>query len=67
MRNIARSRWTQVVSLAAVGVLALSFSGISQLFVAGARPPHLAAVLPLSVISDIYRHPGLPPAGDDRR
>ena len=24
MRNIARSRWTQVVSLAAVGVLALS-------------------------------------------
>jgi predicted acyl esterase len=43
-----------------VGMIGISFSGISQLFVAGAKPPHLGAILPLSVMSDIYRHPGLP-------
>jgi predicted acyl esterase len=43
-----------------VGMVGISFPGISQLFVAGARPPHLAAVAPLSVISDIYRAPGFP-------
>ncbi len=43
-----------------VGMVGISFPGISQLFVAGARPPHLAAVAPLSVIADIYRAPGFP-------
>jgi uncharacterized protein len=43
-----------------VGMVGLSFSGISQLFVAGARPPHLGAVAPLSTIGDIYRAPGYP-------
>ena len=43
-----------------VGMVGISFPGISQLFVAGARPPHLAAVAPLSVIADIYRAPGYP-------
>src|SRR5690606_12678772 len=33
-----------------VGMIGISFSGISQLFVAGARPPHLAGITPLSVI-----------------
>src|SRR5262245_9948368 len=42
------------------GMVGISFPGISQLFVAGARPPHLAAVAPLSVIADIYRAPGFP-------
>jgi predicted acyl esterase len=43
-----------------VGMVGISFPGISQLFVAGDRPPHLAAVAPLSVIADIYRAPGFP-------
>jgi hypothetical protein len=37
-----------------VGMVGISFSGISQLFVAGSRPPHLAAVAPLSVTDDLY-------------
>ena len=32
-----------------------SYPGISQLFVAQTRPPHLAAITPLSVIDDTYR------------
>jgi predicted acyl esterase len=43
-----------------VGMVGISFPGISQLFVGGARPPHLAAIAPLSVIADIYRAPGYP-------
>src|SRR6185436_10156268 len=31
-----------------VGMIGISFPGISQIFVAGAQPPHLAAVAPLS-------------------
>jgi predicted acyl esterase len=37
-----------------VGMVGLSYSGISQLYVASTRPPHLAAVLPQSVIADPY-------------
>ncbi len=43
-----------------VGMVGLSFSGITQTFVGGARPPHLGAVAPLSTIGDIYRAPGYP-------
>ena len=43
-----------------VGMVGISFPGISQLFVGGARPPHLAAIAPLSVIGDIYQSPGFP-------
>jgi predicted acyl esterase len=43
-----------------VGMVGITFPGISQLFVGGARPPHLAALAPLSVIADIYRAPGFP-------
>jgi predicted acyl esterase len=43
-----------------VGMIGISFPGISQLFVGGARPPHLAAIAPLSVIADIFRAPGYP-------
>lgn len=35
-----------------VGMVGLSYSGISQLYVAATRPPHLAAVTPQSVIAD---------------
>lgn len=37
-----------------VGLVGISFSGISQLFVAGTRPPDLAAAAPLSVTNDLY-------------
>jgi len=37
-----------------VGMVGISFSGISQFFVAGARPPGLAAISPLSVTDDLY-------------
>lgn len=43
-----------------VGMVGISFPAITQLFVGGARPPHLGALAPLSVIGDIYRAPGLP-------
>ncbi|MEB2286164.1 MAG: hypothetical protein B6D46_00220 [Polyangiaceae bacterium UTPRO1] len=43
-----------------VGMVGISFPGISQMFVAGAQPPHLAAVAPFSIIGDIYRAPGFP-------
>jgi hypothetical protein len=38
-----------------VGMVGLSYPGISQLFVAQLKPPHLAAVAPLSVIADTGR------------
>jgi predicted acyl esterase len=43
-----------------VGMVGISFPGITQMFVAGAQPPHLVAVAPFSVIGDIYRSPGFP-------
>jgi predicted acyl esterase len=38
-----------------VGMVGLSYPGISQLFVAQSQPPSLAAIAPLSVVGDIYR------------
>ncbi len=38
-----------------VGMAGISYPGISQLFVARTRPPHLAAITPLSVIDDTFR------------
>ncbi len=46
---VARQPWVLHHKVAMVG---LSFPGISQLFVAAARPPSLAAILPQSVIAD---------------
>lgn len=43
-----------------VGMVGISFPGISQIFVGGARPPHLRALAPFSLIADIYRSPGFP-------
>jgi uncharacterized protein len=43
-----------------VGMVGISFSGITQLFTAGTRPPHLAAITPLSVTDDIYSGTGFP-------
>jgi predicted acyl esterase len=38
-----------------VGMVGLSYPGISQLFVAQLRPPHLASIAPLSVIDDTIK------------
>ncbi|MGZ4682554.1 MAG: CocE/NonD family hydrolase [Acidimicrobiales bacterium] len=38
-----------------VGMVGISYMGISQLFVGQTRPPHLRAITPLSVIADTFR------------
>ena len=38
-----------------IGMIGISYPGISQLFVGATRPPHLSAIAPLSVIADTYR------------
>ena len=38
-----------------VGMVGISYPGITQLFVASTRPPSLAAITPLSVFDDAYR------------
>jgi predicted acyl esterase len=43
-----------------VGMGGISYSGITQLFTAGTRPPHLAAVSPMSVTDDTYTATGYP-------
>ncbi len=48
---VAAQPW---VKGAKVGMVGISFSGITQLFVAGTQPPHLAAIAPLSVTDDSY-------------
>jgi uncharacterized protein len=47
IETIARQPW---VLHNRVGMLGISYGGISQLFTAETRPPHLAAIAPLSVI-----------------
>lgn len=43
-----------------VGMVGISYSGFSQLFVGGTRPPHLAAVAPMSGTDDLYSGIGFP-------
>jgi predicted acyl esterase len=43
-----------------VGMVGISYSGYSQLFVGGTRPPHLAALAPMSVTADLYDGIGFP-------
>ncbi len=54
---VARQPW---VKFHKVGMVGLSYSGISQLFVASTQPPSLAAIAPLSVIEDPWKmsYPG---------
>jgi len=49
---VAAQPWVLHHKVAMVGI---SYSGITQLFVAQTQPPHLAAITPLSVIADTYR------------
>jgi len=46
---VAHQGWVQDGE---VGMTGLSYPGISQLFVAQARPPHLVAITPMSVLAD---------------
>lgn len=58
VETVAAEPWVQGNK---VGMVGISFSGISQFFVAGAQPPGLAAIAPLSVTDDLYST-GLPGA-----
>jgi uncharacterized protein len=49
VETVARQPW---VMHDEVGMLGISYGGISQLFVAATRPPSLAAITPLSVLDD---------------
>ncbi len=49
IETVARQSW---VANDKVGMLGISYGGISQLFVAATRPPSLAAITPLSVLDD---------------
>jgi predicted acyl esterase len=49
IETIAAQPW---VKGGQVGMVGISYPGITQLFVAATRPPHLAAITPLSVIDD---------------
>ncbi len=49
VETVARQDW---VANGKVGMIGISYGGISQLFTAATRPPHLAAITPLSVIDN---------------
>jgi uncharacterized protein len=49
IETVARQPW---VSNGKVGMMGISYGGISQLFVAATRPPDLSAIAPLSVIDN---------------
>jgi hypothetical protein len=51
IETIAAQPW---VADGKVGMVGISYPGITQLFVAQTRPPHLAAITPLSVLDDTY-------------
>ena len=57
VETIARQSW---VLNNQVGMVGLSYPGITQLYVAATNPPSLAAVVPLSVIADAWemQYPG---------
>jgi predicted acyl esterase len=57
VETVAAQRW---VKEGKVGLAGISFSGITQLFTAGTRPPHLAAITPMSVTDDTYSATGYP-------
>ncbi|MFM9165090.1 MAG: CocE/NonD family hydrolase [Solirubrobacterales bacterium] len=57
VETVAAQRWVREKK---VGMVGISFSGITQLFTAGTRPPHLAAITPMSVTDDTYTATGYP-------
>ena len=57
IETVAAQNWVEGGRVSMGGI---SFSGITQLFTAGTRPPHLSAVSPLSVTDDVYYGTGFP-------
>ncbi len=57
VETVAAQDWVQGNQ---VGMVGLSYPGITQLFVASTQPPSLAAITPQSVIDDAYRGVGWP-------
>ena len=57
VESVAEQDW---VKGGKVGLVGISFSGITQLFIAGTQPPHLAAIAPMSVTDDVYTATGYP-------
>jgi predicted acyl esterase len=58
IETIASQSWVKpntITGEKVVGTVGISYPGISQLFVAQAQPPSLAAITPVSVISDTVR------------
>lgn len=53
---IARQSWSN----GSVGMIGKSYPGITQLFVAEARPPHLTAIAPGHYYADVYRDVAFP-------
>ncbi|MCF8587338.1 CocE/NonD family hydrolase [Gordonia sp. HY285] len=51
IETIGRQGW---VKNNKVGMVGISFSGITQMYTAGTRPPHLAAIAPMSTTDDLY-------------
>src|SRR5205823_10200828 len=49
IETVARQPW---VAHHEVGMMGISYGGISQLFVGETNPPHLSAITPLSVIDN---------------
>lgn len=56
IETVARQSWVKGDK---VGMVGISFSGISQILTAGTRPPSLAAIAPMSTTDDLYST-GLP-------
>jgi predicted acyl esterase len=56
VESVAAQSWVK----GKVGMAGISFSGITQLFAAGTRPPSLAAIAPMSVTDDLYTATGYP-------
>ncbi len=50
IETVSRQPW---VKNGKVGMMGISYGGISQLFVAQTRPPHLSAITPLSLIDQV--------------
>ncbi|MEI8147747.1 MAG: CocE/NonD family hydrolase [Actinomycetes bacterium] len=51
IERISRESW---VANHQVGLIGISYSGISQFAVAGLQPPHLAAIAPMSPTNDLF-------------
>ena len=57
IETVAAQNW---VKGGKVGMVGISFSGITQVLTAGTQPPSLAAISPFSITDDVYSATGYP-------